>query len=221
MQAFKYIQYFFYLLSKWDLQIARHVIEHEVKGEKKYGISTTGVDKLKKTAARGIDIDHASNYMPASYDMLELFFSKAAQFNLNGLLDIGCGKGRALCVAAHYGFRQVIGIDFSKELCKEANSNLAITKKKFPHLSSEIIYNDAFYYEIPADIDCIFLFNPFDDVILSGVIENIDRSLEEFPRDIYIIYFNPVYKQEFIEAGYKEIFYKKKLEYLDGSILKK
>ena len=221
MQTLQYINYFFYLASNWNLRIAWHIVGKEIKGEKKYSIQTTGADELQKLEAKGIDISHATIYMPASYDLLEATFAEIKQYNLSNFLDIGCGKGRAMCVAAHHGFKQVTGIDFSKELCSNAKENLEITKKNFPSLSYKVINNDAFYYEIPADVDCIFLFNPFDEIIMHGVIENIDTSLQEFPRDLYIIYLNPLHKKQFIENGYKEIFYTKRLKYLEGSILKK
>ena len=221
MQIVKYIQYFFYLASNWNLGIAWHIITKEIKGEKKYSIQTTGADELQKLEAKGIDISHATIYMPASYDLLEKTFAEIKQFNLKHFLDIGCGKGRALCVAAYNNFTTLTGIDFSKELCEEATKNLEITKQHFPSLSYRIINNDAFYYEIPAAVDCIFLFNPFDEMIMSGVIENINTSLQKFPRDIFIIYINPLLKKQFLNNGYKEIFYTKKLKYLEGSILTK
>ena len=221
MQTIKYIQYFFYLASNWNLRIAWHILDKEIKGEKKYGIQTTGADDLQKLEAKGIDISHATIYMPASYDMLDKLFSEIRPYNLHHFLDIGCGKGRAMCVAANHDFTQVTGIDFSKELCREANRNLEIIQKKIPSLSYKVINNDAFYYDIPGDVDCIFLFNPFDEIIMSGVIENIDISLEKFPRELFIIYINPLHKKQFTKNGFEEIFYTKKLKYLEGSILKK
>ena len=221
MRFLQYINYFFYLAANWNLRIAWHILDNEIRGEKKYGIQTTGADELKKLEAKGIDISHATIYMPASYDMLEAVLAEIKQYHLAGFLDIGSGKGRALCVAAHHGFKQVTGIDFSKELCAQAKENLERTKNAFPGFSYKIINNDAFYYEIPTDVDCIFLFNPFDEMIMSGVIANIEISLKKSPRDLYIIYLNPLHKKQFIENGYKEIFYTRKLKYLEGSILKK
>ena len=221
MRALKYIQYFFYLASNWNLRIAMHILTKEIKGEKKYGIQTTGADELHALEEKGIDISHATIYMPASYDILETLFAEVKKYNLKHFLDIGSGKGRVMCIAAHNGFTKVTGIDFSKELCEHATKNLEITKTKIPSLAYKIINNDAFYYDIPDDVDCIFLFNPFDETILAGVIENIDNSLEEFPRELFVIYVNPMHKEQFTMNGYEEIFYTKKLKYLEGSILKK
>ena len=221
MRFFTYIKYFFYLASNWNLRIAWHILDKEIKGEKKYGIQTTGADELKKLEAKGIDISHATIYMPASYDLLETVFTELKQKELVHFLDIGCGKGRAMCVAAHFGFKKLTGIDFSRELCDHAKINLEETKKQIPDLSYKIINNDAFYYDIPDDADCIFFFNPFDEFIMQEVIEHIENSLAAFPRELYIIYFNPLHKNHFLDKGYKEIFYSKKLKFLEGSVLKK
>ena len=219
MKPLKYIQYFFYLAYNWSIRIALHIINNEIKGEKKYNINSTGADELKHLSQKGIDISHATIYMPASYDLLEKIFSYANIKSFNHFVDIGCGKGRAMCVAANSGIKKITGIDFSKELCNAATINLAQTTLRFPDLQFKIINNDAFYFEIPVDADCIFMFNPFDEIIMSGVINNIEESIEQNPRKITVIYLNPLQKHLFISNGYKEIFHTKSLHYLEGSIL--
>jgi SAM-dependent methyltransferase len=225
MKLFSYIRYFLYLAYNWNVAIAWHIIMQEIRGEKKYGINTTGADELHKLENQGIDISHATIYMPVSYILLEEIFQQLNHpkllnpKHLNHFLDIGCGKGRALCVAAHQGFNTVTGIDFAKDLCKAAKENLNITKQKIPTLNYKIINNDAFYFEIPDDIDCIFFFNPFDEFIMSAVVNNICTSLQENPRNINIVYVNPLHKEYFLKAGFKETWHVKKMKYLEVSIL--
>ena len=219
MKSLKYIHYFFYLAYNWNIRIALHIIKNEIKGEKKYGINTTGADELKELSQKGIDISHATIYMPASYDLLKEVFLQVEMKSFKHFVDIGCGKGRAMCIAANNGVTKITGIDFSKELCAAAALNLAKTKEHFPTLQYKIINNDAFYFDIPDDADCIFMFNPFDDVIMSGVINNIEESIHQNPRKITIIYLNPLQKHLLINIGYREIFHTKTLHYLEGSIL--
>ncbi len=232
------------------------MIKQEISGEQKYGINTTGADELNKLEEMGIDVSHATIYMPVSFSLMEEIFqqlkSKPAKLPqssklskpskphsqepsdklqttdralranykpLNHFLDLGCGKGRAMCMAAHHGFNKVSGIDLSKDLCLSAEANLSKTKKQFPLLQYKVINNDAFYYEIPQDADCIFFFNPFDEIIMSAVVNNIFESLEDNPRKLRIIYVNPLHKEQFIKAGYKETWYSKKLKYIEAVIL--
>jgi 16S rRNA G966 N2-methylase RsmD len=220
MKFFSYLSYFFYLAYNWNVGIAWHIIIQEIKGEKKYGINTTGADELNKLEKQGIDISHATIYMPASYTLLEEIFQQLKHSkSLTHFLDIGCGKGRALCVAAHQGFSTVTGLDFARDLCEAAKENLTTTKQKIPALQYKVVNNDAFYFEIPADVDCIFFFNPFDEIIMSGVVNNIFTSLKTNPRKLTIIYVNPLHKELFLKAGFKETWYSKKMKYLEASIL--
>ncbi len=218
-QFFEYLKYFFYLAFNWNIKIAMHIILAEIKGEKKYGITSTGADELKLLEKKGIDIGHATIYMPVSYNLLEEICPHPVKGSNSHFLDIGCGKGRAMCVAAHFGFKKITGIDFSKELCTAAEKNLAITKNKLPAFEYKVINNDAFYFEIPEDVDCIFLFNPFDEIILQGVAENILENFEQHPRKITLIYANPMHKEILTAIGFKEIYHTKKMKYLEAVIL--
>ncbi|MBK8495061.1 MAG: class I SAM-dependent methyltransferase [Chitinophagaceae bacterium] len=211
-------------MINWDLRIAVYTIRHEIKGEKKYGINTTGQDELINLEDIGIDITHATIYMPVNYALLEQIFNQLNFEPVNGkplkhFLDIGCGKGRALCMAAHYGFTKVTGLDFSRSLCEGATENLEKTKQQVPGLQYTVINNDAFYFEIPQDVDCIFLFNPFDEIIMSAVVNNIFSSLQNNPRKISIIYVNPLHKELFLKAGYTQTWQTKKMKYIEAVIL--
>ena len=221
MKPFKYLKYFFYILYNWDARIAFHIIRNEIRGEKKYNIDSTGADSLKRLEKKGIDITHATIYMPVSYDLLEAFFKEIKIETFNHFLDIGCGKGRAMCVAASFGVKKISGVELSTELFRDAKSNMAICKEKYPSFNFNIYNNDAFYFDIDDDVDCIFMFNPFDETIMNAVMENIETSLNLNPRAITIVYINPMEKHVLLEWGYEEIFHSKKMKYLEGSVFVK
>lgn len=220
MKIISFIKYFFYLGFNWNWRIAVIIILQEIKGEKKYGINTTGSDELKSLERKGIDITHASVYMPITYFQLEEIFEVLPRDQRHNFLDIGSGKGRAMCVAAHHGFSKVTGIDFSTEFCKEATINLEKTFEKVPGFEYKVINNDAAYMEIATDVDCIFFFNPFDTLIMQSVIRNILESLQQKPRPLNIVYANPLDKKLFLAENFEEAYYSKRLKYLELCILK-
>ena len=220
MKIFTYLHYFFYVGFNWNFRIALTIINQEIKGEKKYTIDTTGADELKDLSKNGIDISHATMYMPISYLLLEEIFRQLSSTSKKHFLDIGCGKGRALCVAAYYGYKHITGIDFSKQFCEDARNNLTLTQKKFSAINYSVTTADAMNYEIPATVDCIFLFNPFDVVIMSAVVYNIMESVRMFPREIIVAYANPLFEDLFLEEGFTEIFHTKEMKYLEAAILK-
>ena len=219
MKFFRYIQYFFYVGVNWGWHVAFTIIGQEISGEKKYGIDTSGADELKNLKKEGTDISHATMYMPVSYKLLEQTLERINPGTKKHFLDIGSGKGRAMCVAAHYGFNKVTGIDFSAAFCTTAIENLTITQQKIRAINFSIIQQDAATYSIPADADCIFMFNPFDEVIMKKVVSNIMTSLKDHPRTVNIIYANPLYKELFIKNNFKEVYYSKTMRQFEISIL--
>ncbi|MFT3680740.1 MAG: class I SAM-dependent methyltransferase [Ferruginibacter sp.] len=219
MKFFNYIHYFFYLGINWNWRLAFTTIMQEIRGELKYGIDSSGFDELKKLKKDGVDISHATIYMPASYLLLEKVFDQLPAGTRSHFLDIGCGKGRAICVAAFFGFHKITGIDFYPELCQKALDNIRVIQSKNKAANFEIINTDAINYTIPADADCIFLFNPFDDTVLKKVLGNILDSHKKHKRQVCVIYLNPIYKQLFTDTGFREIWHYKKQQYFEGSLL--
>ena len=126
-------------------------------------------------------------------------------------VDFGSGKGRILLVAAKYGFKRVVGIEFSHDLCEEARKNLLLFRKKVGYDADiNIIESDVVNYRIKDDENTFFLFSPFDEVITEAVIKNIRISFEKNPRKILLIYNNPVYR------NIVEVHFMKLIDYVYG-----
>jgi hypothetical protein len=51
---------------------------------------------------------------------------------------------------------------------------------------------DAANYPLPAECLVLYFFNPFDKNIMSLVLLNISKSIFENPREIFIVYANPI-----------------------------
>ena len=80
MKFFAYIHYFIFLAWNWNLRIAIFIIRHEIKGEKKYKLNTSGFDELQHLQKKGIDITHSTIYMPVNYYMVEKMMEKLKPF---------------------------------------------------------------------------------------------------------------------------------------------
>lgn len=167
-----------------------------------------GSEELKK---------HAVKYEASN----QIFFKKLLdsaewQFKTSTFVDFGCGKGAALIYASEFGFKKIIGVEFSPNLAQLAIDNLEkFSVPKGEKVDFEIVNIDASQYEIPPEADCFYFFNPFDGFIMNKVIQNIVRSLETNPRKILIVYLNAVYKDVIEKYGFKRITYfsKDELDY--------
>ncbi|KAA9036593.1 class I SAM-dependent methyltransferase [Ginsengibacter hankyongi] len=206
----------------WNFPLAFFSIYHEIKGERKYNLDTIELDRLKTITITGNNLEHASIYQACNYFILEKGFNYLRSINENkNITDFGCGKGRAMIVAAHYGFNNITGIDFAKALCLSAEKNMLETHLLSPLVKFNIICDDVVNYKIANEQTVFFFFNPFDEAIMLKVVKNILSSLKEKDRKIYIMYANPVHKEIFLSAGFEEEYYLKKLQYLELSILSK
>jgi SAM-dependent methyltransferase len=220
MQFFHYFKYFFYIALNWNTKLALFTIYHEIRGEKKYAIRTSQLNDLTKLKVKGNNKKHAEIYQGTNYFLLENVLSYLQNIGRNNsIIDFGCGKGRVLAVAAFYGFNKITGIDFSEELCNEARSNISPIRLRFPEKTFNVIHINAVDFKIEDDVTVFFFFNPFNEIVLMEVIDNMLLSIKKNKRIIYVAYINPRYRQLFVNAGFVEVYYIKKMEYVEASIL--
>ncbi len=120
--------------------------------------------------------------------MKELKLPKTSTF-----VDFGSGKGRVLMLASQAGFKRVIGVEFSPELCQIARRNLQkFQAKTGTGHQVEIQECDATQFEITPDQQIFYMFNPFNAKIVGQVIANIGRSIAIAPRPCWLIYLIPL-----------------------------
>ncbi|GAC1596223.1 MAG: hypothetical protein NVS3B19_18770 [Ginsengibacter sp.] len=219
MKILSYIKYFFFLALNWSPRLAFFSIQHEIKGENKYGISTTGTDNLGDEINEDV-LKHSEHYQGANYYILEKLFEFLKEECPNkNLVDFGSGKGRVLCVAAHYEFKKITGVEISERFNEIAKSNILSVQSKFPDTIFQIIQEDASKFQINNETGVFLFFNPFDEIIMLKVVKNIMQSINEFEREVFVAYINPVHKEVFLSAGFVEVYHHEKLEYIECSIL--
>ncbi len=108
-------------------------------------------------------------------------------------IDLGSGKGRTLLMASDYPFVRILGVELLPSLHQIAQENLRRYKSESQKcFTLESICADATAFQLPADPLVIFLFNPFPESGMRQVIANLDQSLREHPRPVYVLYHNPL-----------------------------
>jgi hypothetical protein len=108
-------------------------------------------------------------------------------------VDLGSGKGRTLLMAADYPFRRILGVELLPELHGIACENLvkyaSETQKCF---ALEAECGDAREFCFPAEPTVLYLFNPLPEAGLRVVVRNLEESLRENPRRVFVLYHNPL-----------------------------
>ena len=113
-------------------------------------------------------------------------------------IDIGCGKGRALAVASKAGFRRVIGVELSPELCRIAEANSKTLAGRYAdHPVIEIVESNAVTYPLPSGNVLIFLFCPFDAETVALFSKSVEAAQKAEKRNIIIAYAYPVHSNVF------------------------
>lgn len=121
-------------------------------------------------------------------------------------LDYGCGKGRVLMMAAEAGFREIIGVELSRQLCEQARQNWLRFVARFGRgARAAIVHEDAAVYAVPPAVSCVYLYNPFGEWIIEQVLDRIDESLKIRPRKLHLIYVAPYHADLLEGRGYARV----------------
>lgn len=102
-------------------------------------------------------------------------------------VDVGCGLGKPLLVAARFPFQRLIGIDLAETVIAAARRNIAIvTQDTDPRF--ELRVEDATTFEVPLAPTVYYLYNPFGAATLGRFVRRLEASLVTHPRPVAIIY---------------------------------
>ncbi len=108
-------------------------------------------------------------------------------------IDIGSGKGRVLLMAADYPFRRILGVELFAALHRVAEENICNYKSDSQQWRAiESVCMDAREFEFPPEPTVLYLFNPLPEPGLIEMVGNLEISLRDLPRPIYVLYHNPL-----------------------------
>jgi len=139
--------------------------------------------------ARLLGVFH-SGYQPTEPALFhEMFRALAIQHPDFTFVDLGSGKGRALLMASDYPFRRILGVELLSQLDRVACENIrryhSDTQRCFALVS---ICGDARDFVFPAEPTVLYLFNALPEPALAAVMANLERSLQQQPRAVYLLY---------------------------------
>jgi hypothetical protein len=120
-------------------------------------------------------------------------------------IDLGSGKGRVLLMAAAYGFKQIIGVEFLPELHRAAEANVSkFVAERKPPMQIQSLCRDALDFQFPAKPLVVYLFNPFLEPAFAAVLKNLRQSWEQERRLVYVVYRYVEFERLLAESGWLE-----------------
>jgi hypothetical protein len=97
-------------------------------------------------------------------------------------------------MASDYPFRQIIGVEFSKELQQISEENIARYQSAIQKCKDvRSVCMDFTSFEFPSGPLFVFLYNPSSHAITYQLAKNLAESLQAQPRPLWVLYVTPMY----------------------------
>jgi SAM-dependent methyltransferase len=161
--------------------------------DREYGTDTAGVIEAEALPALGQHGAHSCGHEPVRIvDFQRILRDLALDAARFTFVDVGSGKARAVLLAAQYPFRRVIGIEFSPALHAFATRNVSLFAARATDAAPiELRCEDALESELPAGDMVLFLYNPFDGVVMEQFLRRLGQWYGAASRQLVLIYRNP------------------------------
>ena len=147
----------------------------------RYGTDTSGIVETPSEIVSNNAL-YGTSYVPMSPYLFRriirnLPHRRFADFTF---IDFGSGKGRVVLMALEYGFKKIVGIEYSLPLHDAAVKNLKVFRAGRAETSSvELFCLDASHFvEFRRGNKLVCLYNPFCEHITEVVLNNLRHSAQ-------------------------------------------
>src|SRR5262245_56672077 len=160
-----------------------------------YGIdtATSAIDRQQPS------LPDASPYEPLRYAAAHVVLREVALGHEDVFFDVGCGKGRMLCLVARQRLKKCVGIEYAPGLAAAAVANSR--RARWLTTPIEVRTEDAAHADY-SGATIVFFYNPFGVERLQQCLARIGESVSRQPRPIRIVYVNPVAAQAFRDCSW-------------------
>lgn len=154
--------------------------------------SETTWDKLLQIKTTGRDDSNSDQYRypyePTPYSVLERLANSGLIRKKDVVLDYGCGKGRVDFFLSYQTKANTLGIEYDVRIYQGALEN---KKTAVSGARTEFVPARAEEYEVPAEVNRCYFFNPFSVELLRKVMARILESYYANPRELYLFFYYP------------------------------
>lgn len=180
------------LIRKNVLHSARWYLDRGF--DRKHGTTTSRVIALASLEISSENVQHGVYYEPTPTRVFRhIMRSLTIAHERFTFCDLGSGLGRTLLLASDYPFHAIVGVEFSETLHRIAEENIRIYRSSRQKcFAIRSTWMDAAEWPIPDEPTVFFLYNPFLPPVMTRVLTNIKESLDRAPREVVIVYYNPL-----------------------------
>jgi len=155
--------------------------DHENTWDKLLQINTTGRDETNAD-------EYHHPYEPTPYSVLERLANSGLIGKDDVVLDYGCGKGRVGFFLSYRAKAKTVGVEYDGRIYESALENRKATNSR---IKPDFVLTRAEEYEVPAEVNRCYFFNPFSVEILHAVCARIIESWYDSPREVFLFFYYP------------------------------
>lgn len=172
--------------------------------DRKHGTRTSGIVELNGLGIGSDNVRYGVYYEPTPTKVfLRIVNALGVRHEDFAFYDFGSGMGRTLLLASSFPFREIVGIEFSEILHRQAVENIAIYRSRAQRCSYiRSICLDATQFDLPKHDSVLFFYNPFEGPVMREVLTSIQQSYAAHPRKVVLIYYNPQWAHLIDEIGF-------------------
>nr|AUN87431.1 N-6' methyltransferase [Micromonospora echinospora] len=184
------------------IRIRRH--ERRERFDERFGTETNGIVGLADIDSIGTHQEEASHYLPTRKQEFDRMMATVGELDHGEhvFVDLGCGKGRVVLLAAEKPYKKVIGVDFSPSFISQAKENVERYTGPVATHEIELLAIDAVDFVVPPENLIVYLFSPFGPPVFDTVMRNLVAATKKRKQKITIVYYSPDYDDVVREAGF-------------------
>jgi SAM-dependent methyltransferase len=162
------------------------------------GVSTSGFEYLED---RGVEGGERAFYAPAQPLTTRAALKRLAPGSQDVFVDLGCGKGVAVLVAAQLRFGTVLGVEIADDWAEEARRNVERARPRLRCHDVRIDTADVLEWPVPEDLSVVYLYCPFLGQVFSDALDRLIASFDAHPRPLRIVYNYPWEHNRLLATG--------------------
>ncbi len=182
-----------FLVNQGGLPKLWHHMQQNIMFDVKHGTDTSGWLRKVEFEVKPPNFEHGVRYRASATSEINKSLqtvSDLIETSQAGYYDLGCGKGKTLCmVGMRENYAHIMGIDYYAPFLESAQENLDICRLD----NVELREGDMTEFKDYMETSVIFMYNPAEKI----VIEKVRDNLEKLCRRAIVIYNKPLHEKVF------------------------
>ncbi|MBB3978172.1 SAM-dependent methyltransferase [Rhizobium azooxidifex] len=133
-------------------------------------------------------------YATISYRCIRSLLDSLDLSHDDRFVDVGCGKGRVVCLAARHRLSRVTGVEYSTTLANEAKRNSERMRGRKSPVQIHCKPAEDFDY---SDSSVLYFFNPFEAPLLDSVLQKARADRRDRPLRMAFVMESPAQRDVF------------------------